>query len=738
MATFTYLRVMILILLLQMVFLLVMRRPGRDAWDAQRSSANTNDLRGKILRITPQPDGTYTIPEGNLFPVGTPKTRPEIYVMGCRNPYRIAIDQRTNYLYWGDVGPDAGQDSLGRGSKGYDEVNQAREAGFFGWPYFIGKNYPYNDYDFATKESGPLHDPSAPKNISARNTGMTDLPPAQPAYIWYPYDKSEEFPEMGKGGRNAMAVGVYYYDDYNETDKRFPAYYDGKLFTYDWMRGQIFAVTMSDEGDFVRMEKFVPRYTFSNPIDIVFSDNGDMYMLEYGSKWYLQNKDARLIHLKYVAGNRIPEPKLVASSTSGAVPLTVDFIGDKSKDPDGDKITYEWIFEGDEVQSDLSNPSYTFEKPGEYKVSLTTRDGNGEYATVRETILVGNKAPEVDWNFASANSFYFDNQVLDYEVKVTDLEDGTIGAGIDPERISVNIDYLEQGKDIAAIAQGHQKQVEASNFFLGKSLMANSDCHACHQEAQKSVGPSYVDIAKKYAKDKNAVSYLTDKIIKGGGGVWGEHVMAAHPQLSKSETNQMVKYILSLGDWKGDKGLPYKGKYVLKDHIGSGSQGVYILSATYTDNGGDVIGPLSERKVIQLRSSVISALDYDQIRKATELNVVAGDIPGVEEEVEFIMGNPDGYIVFEQLNLTGIKTIQLGIGKAPGYLGGGAIELRLNGPEGRIIGSLDVKQGLTEIGLFPEDIIIEAVEGVNDLYIMFDTKGDELPVCALIDITFKN
>ena len=56
-----------------------------------RTAANTNDLRGKILRIRVKDDGSYEIPEGNLFAPGTAKTRPEIYVMGDRNPYRISV-----------------------------------------------------------------------------------------------------------------------------------------------------------------------------------------------------------------------------------------------------------------------------------------------------------------------------------------------------------------------------------------------------------------------------------------------------------------------------------------------------------------------------------------------------------------------------------------------------------------------------------------------------------------------
>src|SRR3989449_5806204 len=163
-------------------------RPGRSAWDAQKSASNANDLRGKILRIHPTPAGTYTIPAGNLFAPGTPLTRPEIYVMGCRNPFRMAVDEATGWLYWGEVGPDAQSDVSSRGPKGYDEWDQARSAGNYGWPYFVANNKAYIDYDFATGTSGAAFNPSAPVNNSPNNTGITNLPAARPAWIWYPYD----------------------------------------------------------------------------------------------------------------------------------------------------------------------------------------------------------------------------------------------------------------------------------------------------------------------------------------------------------------------------------------------------------------------------------------------------------------------------------------------------------------------------------------------------------------------
>ncbi|UWX54513.1 PQQ-dependent sugar dehydrogenase [Maribacter litopenaei] len=85
-------------------------RPGHETSDDQRIAGNSNDLRGSIIRIHPEDDGSYTIPEGNLFPEGTPKTRPEIYTMGHRNPWRISIDNETGFIYWGEVGPDASED----------------------------------------------------------------------------------------------------------------------------------------------------------------------------------------------------------------------------------------------------------------------------------------------------------------------------------------------------------------------------------------------------------------------------------------------------------------------------------------------------------------------------------------------------------------------------------------------------------------------------------------------------
>ena len=76
------------------------RANRNPAFDARRTSGNTNDLRGKILRIRLRADGGYTIPGGNLFRPGQAQTRSEIYAMGMRNPFRFSVNRTTATSTW--------------------------------------------------------------------------------------------------------------------------------------------------------------------------------------------------------------------------------------------------------------------------------------------------------------------------------------------------------------------------------------------------------------------------------------------------------------------------------------------------------------------------------------------------------------------------------------------------------------------------------------------------------------
>lgn len=274
-------------------------RPGRGGWDAARTSGNANDLRGKILRIKPKAEGGYEIPSGNLFPREGNQGRPEIYTMGHRNPFRIAVDQKTGWLYWGDVGPDAREAHAQRGPAGFDEVNQAKGAGNYGWPFFMSSNRPYHAYDFGTKTPGPAFDPMKPVNQSPNNTGPKELPAAQPAWISYPYSPSTRFPELGSGGRSAMAGPVYEFDAKVQTQGKLPRKYDRSLFIYDWMRNWFKEVRMDESGKIVQIKAFMEGLSFLRPMEMEIGPDGRVYVIEFGSAWE-KNTDSQLVRIDYV------------------------------------------------------------------------------------------------------------------------------------------------------------------------------------------------------------------------------------------------------------------------------------------------------------------------------------------------------------------------------------------------------------------------------------------------------
>ncbi|MEC3905676.1 ThuA domain-containing protein [Tamlana sp. 2201CG12-4] len=559
-------------------------REGRALWDAQKSAANTNDLRGKILRIKPEDDGTYSIPKGNLFPEGTPNTRPEIYIMGCRNPFRPSIDSKTGYVYWGDVGPDAGKGNPNRGPKGMGEFNQAKQAGFWGWPYTRGNNQSYNDYNFATQESGAKFDPNNLINNSPNNTGLKKLPAAQESLIWYSYDKSEEFQWLGTGGVNPMAGPIFHASDSPNAVNIFPKYFEDKLIVYEWMRDWIYVVTLDENYNYVKADPFMPSTEFSHPMDMIFGSDGNLYVLEYGQKWNSQNLDARLNRISYIKGNRKPIAKITSDKNVGSTPLTVNFSGSESLDYDNDHLSYEWSFTNDKVQSTQINPSFTFNEPGTYSVQLKVIDKTGESDTVNTKLIVGNDPPELSIQIDPNDTTYWDYKKVNYTINVKDNQDGSTQNGsIDPGKVKVTLDYIPEGNDLIKATVGHQQNVEPE----GKKLIEASDCKACHATNIKVNGPSYIDIANKYTSEDTA--YLMSRIIKGGNGVWGETMMAAHPQLTPDEVHEIVTYILSLKPDNSEpkKLLPIKGTIQFKEHINREEKGIYVLMASYLDGGNE-------------------------------------------------------------------------------------------------------------------------------------------------------
>lgn len=86
----------------------------------------------------------------------------------------------------------------------------------------------------------------------------------------------------------------------------------------------------------------------------------------------------------------------------------------------------------------------------------------------------------------------------------------------------------------------------AAPAMADEALAKAKNCMACHAVDKKLVGPSYKDVAKKYAGDAKAASMLAAKIQKGGSGVWGAIPMPANPQVSEAEAQKLAAWVLSL------------------------------------------------------------------------------------------------------------------------------------------------------------------------------------------------
>ncbi len=82
--------------------------------------------------------------------------------------------------------------------------------------------------------------------------------------------------------------------------------------------------------------------------------------------------------------------------------------------------------------------------------------------------------------------------------------------------------------------------------LANEALAKAKNCLACHATDKKVVGPSYKDVAAKYAGQKDAVDKLSQKVIKGGVGAWGQIPMPANPQVNDAEAKQLVQWILTL------------------------------------------------------------------------------------------------------------------------------------------------------------------------------------------------
>ncbi|MEV6373273.1 ThuA domain-containing protein [Micromonospora musae] len=521
-------------------------------YDAQRSSGNTNDLRGKVLRIKVKPNGTYTSPAGNLFPEAQDhddKTRPEIFLMGLRNPFRFDVDD-AGRVYVADYSPDSRTSNPTRGPEGTGRWFATNKAGNYGWPYCYSPSLAYVDFDFVTRTSGQPFNCGAPVNDSPRNTGRSVLPAVQQPQFWYTYENRTpcasayletppiacdfKWPVLGTGGVGPHGGPIYTYDPESTSATKFPEYYQNAVVFGEFTRDKLFMMRTDGRGNLVGVEQFLPGFVFDNPMEMEFGPDGSLYLLEYGDGFFNANPDAQLSVIRYVKGTRSPVAVLNATPTSGQAPLTVQFSAAGSHDPDpGESISYAWDFTSDgTVDSADPTVSHTYTGNGTYTARLTVTDSSGKTAVLTREITVGNTAPTVTVTAPVNGTFFNWGDQIPYTVEVTDPEDGPV----DCSRVTVTfvLGHDTHGHPDSSttgctgILQSPADGADhAGGYLYGGITASYTDLGGGGQPALTTVGQAIIQVPRQQAEFAQIQQGVTVANTSDTGG--GQHLSGIDP-----------------------------------------------------------------------------------------------------------------------------------------------------------------------------------------------------------------
>ena len=273
--------------------------------------------------------------------------------------------------------------------------------------------------------------------------------------------------------------------------------------------------------------------------------------------------------------------------------------------------------------------------------------------------------------------------------------------------------------------------------MTGKSLISSLTCMTCHKEDESSIGPAYVDVARKYRRNPEAATaYLVNKIQKGGGGVWGETVMPANPNLKNDDAKKVVAYILSLGrrDAVETPSLPATGS--VDPTVGKtlSDNGVFVLSGSFTDKGAEGVKPLTGNSAVTLRNP---KMGMDQARNLVDFSTMS--FGGM---TLMMIPDKEASFAFQGIDLTDIASIQvLGGGQEPSKEGF-VIEVRLDSPSGKKIGETKLMTYPGGPGGRAGGMVNIAIEPItdgkkHDIYFVTRPAAAGEPTAILVSAEFK-
>jgi glucose/arabinose dehydrogenase len=416
-----------------------------------RTTGDPAGLDGTVLRVDPATGAG--LPDNPLASSADPNAR-RVIAYGLRNPFRMTFRPGTDELWLGDVG-----------WTGWEEIDRIADptgpVRNFGWPCYEGdgRQPGYDGPDLTVCEQ--LY--------------------AQPDAVsrpWYAYTRNA--PNVpGEAERclangNASTTGVSFH-----TGTSYPARYQGALFFADYSRSCIYAMPVGADGlpDPAQVEAFASA---TRPVYLTTGLDGNLWYVDLAGT-------VRRIVYSDGGANTPPTAAVSATPTQGVAPLTVQFDGSESHDPDtGDTIAgYDWDLDGDGGYGDASGqrPTWTYRQAGEYTASLSVVDSfGGRSAPVRVHVSAGNTGPTARITAPATGTSWRSGDPITFAGGGSDAQDGTLPAA----RLSWTI-TLQHCADGGGC---HEHQLQELTRVTGGSFRAPDHEYPAYVDLQLTVTDS--------------------------------------------------------------------------------------------------------------------------------------------------------------------------------------------------------------------------------------------------------
>ena len=359
-----------------------------------RTAADPTGLDGALLRVDPSTGAA--LPDNPNAASGDPNTR-RIIAYGMRNPFRFGMRPGTNEVWIGDVGWNT-----------WEEIerlqNPTAAVRNFGWPCYEGAGRQ-SGYDSANL--------SICENLYAAGAAAIQAP----LFAWN--HGSLVVPGESCPTGSSSAAGIAF----GSPASNYPSEYRGALFFADYSRDCIWAMLPGADGvpDPATIRTFAAGA--ANPVQLQIGPGGDLFYPDFDG--------GTIRRVSFTPANNPPTAVATANPTTGAAPLTVQFNGSGSSDPDpGDSITYAWDLDGDGQYDDSTAvaPIYTYTMQGVYMASLRVTDRAGASSTAAVPISVGNTPPAATITAPAAGTTWKVGDVINFAGSANDAQDGPLPA----------------------------------------------------------------------------------------------------------------------------------------------------------------------------------------------------------------------------------------------------------------------------------------------------------------------